>query len=457
MSHVVHALVSALGPDQVLTGEEIPARNFQDASNRPPTPPLALVRPGSTPEVSTVLRICHEYAQPVVVQGGMTGLAGGAHPATGEIALSLERMVGIEEIDPASATLTALAGTTLVAVQEAAEAAGFCCGIDLGSRGSCTIGGNVATNAGGNQVLRYGSVRRNVLGLEAVLADGSVVSGLNKMIKNNTGYDWPQLMIGSEGTLGVVTRVVLGLPPRPASVSTVALALSSFGDTMQVLRFLQQTMPGRLLSFEVMWREFIAVAGLIGAASPFPIDTEIVALVEADTGLEDEDSGFDTKIATAIDAGWVKDAIVAQSKAQALKLWSLRETPARYRSHGYKVHGLDISLPLSLMAEAVTHLRAEFATKLRDLPTFWFGHAADSNIHVCALLKEADDRQTSVVDEIVYDCVVRFGGSISAEHGIGRNKKAHLRLSRSSDELELMRKLKIALDPQNILNPGRIL
>src|SRR3954469_7115519 len=219
MSNVIDALVAALG-SKIRTGADIPSRNHTDASGLQPAIPQALILPQTTEDVSTALRLCHQHRQAVVTQGGLTGLAGGAHPQTGEIALSLERMNGVEEIDTASATLTALAGTPLAVVQQAADEAGFLCGIDLGARGTCTIGGNIATNAGGNQVLRYGMARRNTLGLEAVLADGTIVRSLNKMLKNNAGYDWTQMFIGSEGTLGVVTRVVLGLHARPEGVQT---------------------------------------------------------------------------------------------------------------------------------------------------------------------------------------------------------------------------------------------
>jgi FAD/FMN-containing dehydrogenase len=229
MSNVIDALVAALG-SQVRVGADIPSRNHADASGLPPALPKALLLPQTTEDVSTALRICHEYGQPVVTQGGLTGLAGGAHPQGEEIALSLERMSGVEEIDAASATLTALAGTPLAVVQQAADEAGYLCGIDLGARGTCTIGGNAATNAGGNQVLRYGMTRRNVLGLEVVLADGTVIRSLNKMLKNNAGYDWTQLFIGSEGTLGVITRVVIGLHPKNRGIQTALCAVSSFED-----------------------------------------------------------------------------------------------------------------------------------------------------------------------------------------------------------------------------------
>ena len=217
-----------------------------------PCPPGLLILPRDTQEVSQALAICHAHGARIVVQGGMTGLAGGAHPQAGEVALSLERLAGIEEIDTLAGTLTARAGTKLQEIQEAAQAKGFFCGIDLGARGSCTIGGNIATNAGGNQVLRYGMARRNVLGLEAVLADGTVVTSLNKMLKNNAGYDWTQLFIGSEGTLGIVTRVVLGLHPAPRGVRSALLAFSRFEDVLTVLRRFDAALPGRMIVFEAM-------------------------------------------------------------------------------------------------------------------------------------------------------------------------------------------------------------
>jgi FAD/FMN-containing dehydrogenase len=232
MSNLIDALKDGLG-SQVKTGSDIPLRNHADASGLSPTPPKALVMPQTTEDVATALRICHEHNHAVVTQGGLTGLAG-AHPQAGEIALSLERMTGIEEIDAASATLTALAGTPLAAVQQAADDAGYLCGIDLGARGTCTIGGNAATNAGGNQVLRYGMARRNILGLEVVLADGTVIRSLNKMLKNNAGYDWTQLFIGSEGTLGVITRVVIGLPSALSRALRMAcLCCANFSRRIQ--------------------------------------------------------------------------------------------------------------------------------------------------------------------------------------------------------------------------------
>src|SRR5215213_5153220 len=228
MADLLSELTRTLGPDIVLAGTEVPERNRDDWSGLPPTRPLAVLRPRTTEQVSAALRICHAHRQAIVPQGGLTGLCGGARAGDGEVALSLERMVGVEEIDPATATMTVLAGTPLERVQAAADDAGFLVPLDLGARGSCAIGGNISTNAGGNRVIRYGMTREMVLGLEVVLADGTVLPGLNKLIKNNAGYDLKHLFIGSEGTLGVVTRAVLRLQPKPTCVQASLCGLPDF-------------------------------------------------------------------------------------------------------------------------------------------------------------------------------------------------------------------------------------
>ncbi|WP_445503495.1 FAD-binding oxidoreductase [Microvirga sp. G4-2] len=458
MSNVIEALVTALGP-QVRLGTDIPTRNHTDASGLQPIAPQALILPQTTEDVATALRICHGHRQPVVTQGGLTGLAGGAHPQSGEIALSLERMTGIEEIDPASATLTALAGTPLAIVQQAAEDAGFLCGIDLGARGSCTIGGNIATNAGGNQVLRYGMARRNTLGLEAVLADGTVVRSLNKMLKNNAGYDWTQLFIGSEGTLGVITRVVIGLHPKPQGMQTALCAVSSFDDALAVLRRFQQSYPGRLLVFEAMWREFMTVATRICGLPPaFEEEHDLTLLIEADMGEEPAGSeAFSTLLGDFYEQELIKDAVVAQSRADRNRFWGYRETPYEYGRFLPEEIRFDVSVPLDRMKEALDHLRQEMPRQYPDAVWVVFGHVADSNIHINVALKDMTSDTKKGVQNLVYDMVSSLGGSISAEHGIGRIKRPYLNRSRTEPELALMAKIKQTLDPEGILNPGRVL
>ena len=458
MNDVIEALRATLG-SQVRTADDIPARNFSDASGLQPTPPRALILPRTTDEVSAALKTCREHSQPVVTQGGLTGLAGGAHPQAGEIALSLEHMNGIEEVDAASATLTALAGTPLVLVQQAADEAGFLCGIDLGARGSCTIGGNAATNAGGNQVLRYGMARRNILGLEVVLADGTVVRSLNKMLKNNAGYDWTQLFIGSEGTLGVITRVVIGLHPKSQGVQTALCAVSSFEDALLVLRQFQQTHPGRLLVFEAMWQEFMRVATQICGLSPaFEAEHDITLLIEADMGAEPAGTeAFSLFLSDLYEQDLIKDAVVAQSSADRNRFWAYRETPYEYGRFLPEEIRFDVSVPLDRMTEAVAHLRQEMPKHWPEAIYVVFGHVADSNIHINVAIQDMTDAIKKGVQNLVYDLVSRLGGSVSAEHGIGRIKRPYLSLSRTEPELALMAKMKQVLDPAGILNPGRVL
>jgi FAD/FMN-containing dehydrogenase len=455
---LIAALRGCLPPGRLFVGDEVPERFTADRARQAAVRPAAVALPGSTEEVSAVLALCHAHRQPVVTQGGLTGLCAGAHPGSGELALSLEKLAGVEEIDLDSGTLTALAGTTLQTVQQAAEQAGLMCGIDLGARGSCTIGGNVATNAGGNQVIRYGMTRRNVLGLEAVLADGRTVRSLNKMLKNNTGYDWTQMFIGSEGTLGVVTRVVLQLHPRPPEVQTALLAVTGAQQGLAVLRALERELPAGLLVFEAMWREMIEVAtGRIGLPAPVAPGQDLTLLVEAPTGAGGRE-GFDAVLAGLLERGLIVDAAVAESGAQRARMWALRESVYEYeRVFGF-VHGYDISVPLNRMAEAVELLRASTPQLPEGVWLSIFGHMADSNIHLLAVAdRPGRPDDPDLCDEVVYRCTHAVGGSISAEHGIGRLKKPYLGLSRTGPELELMAQMKQMLDPHGILNPGRVL
>ncbi|MFN6977947.1 MAG: FAD-binding oxidoreductase, partial [Gemmobacter sp.] len=359
------------------------------------------------------------------------------------------------EVDAPTATLTAWAGTPLAEVQAAAEGAGMLCGIDLGARGSCSIGGNVATNAGGNQVIRYGMARRNVLGLEVVQPDGTVLTGLNRMLKNNAGYDWTQLYIGSEGTLGVITRVVLGLHPRPEGVQTALVALPGMEAALALLRDLERSFGGGLLVFEGMWREFIALATTrLDLAPPFAEPHELLVLIEIATGTAGP-GPLEDRLADLHDAGVVSDAIIAQSGAERARLWAYRESPYRMAAIARRFANFDVSIPRGAIAAAVGDLRAAAARGWPDAPQVIFGHIADSNLHVIVPLAEGDPA-TETVEAAVYAIVAAHHGSVSAEHGIGLSKRRWLPLSRGPAELALMRSLKAALDPKNILNPGRV-
>ncbi len=447
---VIAELVAALGPPNVLQADAVPDRNRHDWIHFPPTLPRAVVLPNSTEQVSQILRICLAHGQSIVPQGGMTGLAAGAHPDTTDIGLSLERMSGIEELDPASATLTAWAGTPLQVLQQAAEAAGFAIGIDLGARGSCSIGGNVATNAGGNNVLHYGMTRQNIRGLEVVLADGTIVTALHKLTKNNAGYDWTQMFIGSEGTLGVITRVVVALHPRVAGLHTALCAVTDFNAALVVLRALEAHLPNRLMAFEAMWHDFTAFAAQSGRPCPLP-DAELTLLIEASGDNDD----LEKALADLLEHGTLQDAVLAKSDAERRKLWAIREAPAEYPRLLPGHLGFDVSIPLDRMAEAVAVLQPMIPAKFPGAFGLFFGHVADSNLHIL-VAHPSPPLDKAAVDRAVYDVVRSFGGSISAEHGIGRSKRDFLAHTRSPSEIALMQTIKRALDPTGILNPGKV-
>lgn len=459
---VLTALGNAVGEDQVLTGAAIDPRYRGDWYVKLERgAPLALVRPRTTREVAAALRACHAHRVPVVPQGGLTGLAGGATPLDGCVALSLERMTGIEELDPAAATLSVWAGTPLQTVQEAARTAGFLFPLDLGARGSCQIGGNVATNAGGNRVIRYGMMRDLVLGLEVVLADGTVITSLNKMIKNNTGYDLKHLFVGSEGTLGVVTRVVLRLHPEPKSVCTALCAVADYTKAVALLRHAKERLAGMLSAFEMMWPDFyeLVTQKVPGLTTPLPYGSGGYVLVEA-LGAEQapDQERFEAMLQAALEQGLVTDAVVAQSQAESQALWRVRD------SSGELVHifipqaKFDISIPTRDIDRFAAAATAALKARWPQAQTVTFGHIGDSNIHLNVHVDApAGASLEAEIERIVYDLVREWRGSVSAEHGIGLLKRAHLGHTRTAEEMQLMRTLKLALDPRCILNPGKVL
>jgi FAD/FMN-containing dehydrogenase len=454
---ILTALKAALGDDGVLAGADIGERYWCDATGVAACAPLAVLRPRSTEAVAAALKICNAHRQPVVPQGGMTGLAGAATPRGGEMVLSLERLAGIDEIDPAAATITVGAGTPLQTVQEAADEAGFLLGLDLGARGSAQIGGNIATNAGGIRVIRYGMAREQVLGLEIVLADGTMISSLNKMLKNNAAYDLKHLFIGSEGTLGVITRAVLRLHPKPAGILTALCALPSYESVVAFLRHAQRQL-GQVSAFEAMWNDAYAfVANRRSDAPPMPTTHLFYVIVEhAGTDLDAARESFEAMLAAAHEAGLVTDIVLAQSEKQARAIWVIREGVAEWENVVGQIH-LDVSMPIGVIGDFVERCRARLANGWPELIATFYGHIGDSNLHVSLAPGTDDETVRHEAERAVYDTVRDFAGSISAEHGIGTLKREWLGYSRTPDEIALMRRLKDALDPNGILNPGKVM
>jgi FAD/FMN-containing dehydrogenase len=454
MTDAIQELKSFLGDAGVLEGER--ARDVAHSNWSRLGTPRAVLRPSSTEEVSRILVLCCAASQPVIPWGGKTGLVEGAN-ADGAFALSLERMNRIEDVDAAGGTMTVEAGCVLQNIQEAADAHGLFFPLDLGARGSATIGGNISTNAGGNRVIRYGMTREMVLGLEAVLADGTVVSSLNRLLKNNAGYDLKQLFVGSEGTLGIVTRAVLRLRAKPGSTAVALAAVDSFGALPRLLRHVERGLSGGLSAFEVMWQDFYRLVTTPPARGRAPIADNHPYYVLIEQLGSDEASDvalFERVLGDALEKGIIVDAVVAKSQAERSAIWSLRDDVAQCMRNA-PIFTFDVSLPIVEMENYVADVRGRLHERWRENTSLMvFGHLGDCNLHLIAGVGDADSRHA--VEEIIYGALKGRSGSVSAEHGIGLEKRRYLPLSRSEAEIALMRRLKRALDPRNILNPGKI-
>ena len=453
MSNLIEQIESIVGPKGVLRGEDLTARatSYWDTS---PTQAKALVKPSNTEQLAAVVKICHKVGQAIVTQGGLTGCVVGAVSSPEQVIVSLERMNAVEHIDPVGRTVTTQAGVVLETLQKLVAEEGLIFPLDLGARGSCTIGGNIATNAGGINVLRYGMTRALVLGLEVVTAQGEVLSSMNQMLKNNAGYDLKQMFIGSEGTLGIVTRAVLRLFPAPATCSTALVACSSFDEVVNSLNRFQAELAGNLSAFEVMWGDyFSAVTGVGAHRSPIAREYPFYVLIEAEGADSDGDyDRFESVLANAMEAGLFLDAVICKSESERREVWNIREEfDAILPSYLY-----DISLPIIGMDSYVDALKISMREKWKTSECYAFGHIADGNLHLFLRTGESLDLH-AVCDELVYKPLASHGGSISAEHGIGTEKRRWLSLSRSQEELAMMRLLKQSLDPKGILNPGCIL
>ncbi|QEE24846.1 FAD-binding oxidoreductase [Rhodanobacter glycinis] len=469
MSHL-DALRLAVGEPHVLTGTDA-APYLTDWRERYSGRALAVVRPGSTDEVAAVVRACAAAGVPIVPQGGNTGLCGGATPDESghAVVLSLQRLNRVRSIDPDNDTMVVEAGCVLQTVQEAARGAGRLFPLSLGAEGSCTIGGNLSTNAGGTQVLRYGTMRELTLGLEVVTAQGNVWHGLRGLRKDNTGYDLRDLFIGSEGTLGIITAATLKLYPLPVARCTALLALASIEDAIGMLSRARHGFGASLTGFELMSGDCLASVVRCFPQQRLPFEGEAAALPwYALLELSDSESEtharerFETVLGEAIESGCVQDAVIAGSVAQSKALWHLRESiPLAEKALGKAIKH-DVSIPVSRMADFVRDTNHALQQAFPGIRNVVFGHLGDGNLHYnvapgegwadASLLARQDD-----VFALVHDSVHAVGGSISAEHGVGQLKRDALVRYKEPLELALMRSVKQALDPLGIMNPGKVL
>ncbi len=462
------ALARAVGQERVLSSETAAAPFCEDWRGRYRGRALAVVQPANAAEVAEVVRLCAQAGVPVVPQGGNTGLCGGATPLPDgrAVLLSLSRLARIRALDPANNTLVAEAGCTLAAVQAAAESIDRLFPLSLASEGSCEIGGNLSTNAGGVHVLRYGNMRELTLGLEVVLPDGRLWDGLRGLRKDNTGYDLKQLFIGAEGTLGIITAAVLKLFPRPRSQAVGWVAVADPAAALALLDRLRDVFGERLSAFELVGRSALELVlrHIPGSRAPFdPLAAWSVLIELGDPQpAMDLDAALTATLADAAGQGLIADAVVAASLAQRKALWQLRENI----SEAQKIEGVsikhDIAVPLSRIPEFLARAHDALHAAWPGVRIVAFGHLGDGNLHYNLSRPAGEDNaafiaRSAEVNRIVHDLVDALGGSISAEHGIGQLKRDELLRYKPAVELDLMRAVKQAIDPRNLMNPGKLL
>lgn len=461
---VVARLKSAAGPNGFTEDPREIAPHLEEWRSKYAGKSALMLQPSTTAEVAAIVAVCNETKTPIVPQGGNTGLVGGQIPFNGEILLCLARMNKIRRVDAQANTLTAEAGVILASIQQAADQAGRLFPLSLAAEGSCTIGGNLSTNAGGVNVLRYGNARDLVLGLEVVLADGRLLDLTKGLRKDNTAYDLKQLFIGAEGTLGVITAAVLKLFPKPAQRATAFASVPNPGVALFLLSRLQHDTGGLISAFELISRSGLdlVLSHIPGARDPLAAPAIWYVLVEATgPGTFNLEETLRTSLSEAIEAGEISDAALAGSEAQAQALWRLRESMSEAQKREGASVKHDISLPLARIPEFLDVATAAVVRAVPGVRPVPFGHLGDGNIHFNfsapkGVGESAFLARWNEINRIVHDIVNSFGGSISAEHGIGVMKRDDLLRYKSPAEMDTIRALKRTLDPNNILNPGKV-
>ena len=467
MTGFIAACRNAIGARYVLTDAVDIAPYLLDKRGRFTGSACAVVRPGSTEEIAAIVRLCNDFNVPIVPQGGNTGLVLGSVPDDSgtAIVLSLQRLNAIRNIDAVNNTMTVEAGCILQHVQQAAGNVQRLFPLSLAAEGSCTIGGNLSSNAGGTAVLRYGNSRELCLGLEVVTPQGDIWNGLRALRKDNTGYDLRDLYIGAEGTLGIITAAVLKLFPQPKAQRTALVALRTVDDALRLLMLAQQQCGAALTGFELMSAFCMTLVQrhFPQTRAPFPAAYAHYALIELSDSESDEHAGMllDNVIGAAMSQDIAPDAVVATSLAQSTALWELRERiPLAQAAEGRNLKH-DVALPISRIGDFIATTDALLQQAIPGLRMVTFGHLGDSNLHYNVAQPENEPDSfllphQAAINRIVHDSVHHFGGSISAEHGLGALKRDEILRYKSAVEMNLMRTIKQALDPRNLMNPGKV-
>jgi FAD/FMN-containing dehydrogenase len=447
----VAQLKDIVGECGLLLGSDVRSRSADPFRSIPIQSPI-IVRPSSTQEVSAVMKLCHARRQRVVMHGGRTGVSGGAFTQPDEIVMSLERMNRIEEVNEVSHIAVVQAGAVLEALHNAVAAADLFFPVELGAKGSATIGGMISTNAGGNRVLRWGMMRQNLLGVEAVLADGSIVSSMNRLLKNNAGYDLKHLFIGTEGTLGIVTRAVLRLVPAPLTQSVAFVSVDSFHKVLELLNR-GRRLP-TLSAFEVLWQDFYSLLAESGSnRRPVEPDQPYYVLIEAmGQNRQADEQIFEQFVEGIYNEGLIVDAVTASSGKQVADLWRVREgSEVIVKEFGTFVSS-DVSIDVQRVEAFLARTKELLRQRYAEVRTATFGHLGDNNIHVAINVGTDTVREENNVERLLFQAVREFGGAITAEHGIGQLKREFLPAHRTAEEMDVMKRVRGALDPLGILN-----
>jgi len=457
---IINALIDKIGKEKVLTDTALKERYHHIWQMDKPLNALAYTLPRTTEEVAAIMKTCHALSQPVIVYGGLTNLVGATETNGDEVIISMEKMNAIEEIDPKSRTMTVQAGVILENVQNSAKENDLLFPLNFGAKGSAQMGGIIATNAGGLRVFRYGMTRNLVLGLEVVLADGTVVSSLKKIIKDNAAYDLKQLFIGSEGTLGIITKAVLKLVEAPKSRNSAFVAFNDYDKVIDFLKYMDSGLAGTLSGFELIWKQTYQMMTSSPATvkPPIPHGYEYYVLLESLGSHQENDlTRLQELLESAIKKELILDAVLAQSESDLKWFWTIREDVHIVASQCNHDQHFDISLPIPTIGQVL----AAIAKQLHKLPkvnqVHIFGHVADGNIHLIIGKTEQSQELINQINDIIYQPLKALGGSVSAEHGIGLHKKAYLHFCRTTTEIQLMKTLKKALDPKKLLNPQKVL
>lgn len=457
---MLNKFIEILGENGVIYGEDVEKR-AGDWAGQTICGANAILRPQTTQEISQILEICNANNIKIVPAGGLTGLVHGAEAKKDEIQISFERMNKVISIDPIGKTMLVEAGCPLQKVHEVANEQGLMFAVDLGARGSCTIGGNISTNAGGNQVIRYGMMREQILGLEAVLANGTIISSLNSLLKNNAAYDLKQLFIGSEGTLGLITKAVLRLHAKPISQNTAMVSLNNFADLKLFFQNISNAFGGSLSSFEVLWGEYYELLTQKSKRHnpPISIGAPFYAIVETQGFDTQKDSEFFMEVfEKIIEDGGIEDAIICQNKAQREQIWAIREDILGLFELLSPLATFDVSMPINDMEKYIEQLKTSIKTEIGEqAEVIVWGHMGDCNLHIIISPKKDIETCRKQIENLVYSPLKALNGSISAEHGIGLEKRDYLSISRNESEIQLMKLLKSTLDPNGILNNGKVI